>query len=119
MRRHVPTASLMLTGLVLAIMALTVFPPRAHAQAGSAMPGNAQEGQRIAERWCAACHVVSPDQDRATAAAVPDFMTIARAGGDLVWLEGFLADPHPPMPDLSLTRREIRDLRAYFTDLRD
>lgn len=79
--------------------------------------GDAERGQDIAERWCAACHLVSPAQDRASA-DVPSFMSIAeRSEGDLGWLRAFLADPHPRMPDMSLTRQEIQDLVAYVERL--
>lgn len=81
------------------------------------VPGDPDSGRQIAERWCAACHIVAPQQERAADAAVPSFMAIATGADGLEWLEGFLADPHPPMPDLSLTRQEIRDLRAYFAEL--
>lgn len=30
-----------------------------------------------------------------------------------------MADPHPPMPDMSLTRSEMRDLLAYIRSLRE
>ena len=33
-------------------------------------------------------------------------------------LRAWLADPHPPMPNLSLTRWEIDDLLAYIESLR-
>lgn len=75
-------------------------------------------GQAIALRWCAACHLVAPDQ-RAATAGVPPFAEIARRhAGAAGVLEAFLADPHPPMPNLSLTRQEIRDLVAYIGSLR-
>ncbi len=80
--------------------------------------GDATRGHEIATRWCSACHVVDSEQTSGSA-AVPTFATIAgRSGGDLSFLEGFLADPHPAMPDMSLTRQEIRDLVAYFATLR-
>ena len=81
--------------------------------------GRAGEGKAIAERWCAAWHQVSPEQTRASA-DVPSFMTVVEmraSPGDLVALEGFLADPHPVMPDMSLTRQEIRDIVAYISSL--
>jgi mono/diheme cytochrome c family protein len=79
--------------------------------------GDAAAGREIADRWCAACHLVAPDQQQASA-DVPSFMEIARAvEGDFAVLEGFLIDPHPPMPDMSLTRQEIRDIIAYFGTL--
>jgi mono/diheme cytochrome c family protein len=80
--------------------------------------GDAAAGKEMAERWCAECHMVAPDQAQASA-DVPTFMEIARSvNGDFAVIEGFLIDPHPPMPDMSLTRQEIRDIIAYFATLR-
>ena len=39
---------------------------------------DAEHGRDLAKRWCASCHVVSPDQARANADA-PPFVTIARS----------------------------------------
>ena len=76
------------------------------------------KGKAIAERWCSSCHLVSRDQT-STAGDAPAFATIAsRSASEIDALAGFLADPHPPMPDLSLTRAEIRDLLAYIASLR-
>jgi mono/diheme cytochrome c family protein len=80
---------------------------------------DAQNGRDIAQQWCSSCHVTAPDQTQASA-DVPSFMAIAeRSEGDLGWLAAFLADPHPPMPDMRLTRQEIQDLTAYFETLAD
>lgn len=88
---------------------------------GSALAaGDAAEGKAIAQRWCAACHQVSAEQITASA-DVPSFMTIRQMRATpnaLAALEGFLADPHPVMPDMSLTRQEIRDLVAYIGSLK-
>ncbi|WP_209424426.1 cytochrome c [Pararhodobacter sp. SW119] len=85
---------------------------------GQGMTGDAREGAEIAERWCAACHLVSEDQARAPVDA-PTFLSIAERTPEAIdALAGFLMDPHPPMPDLSLTRAEIRDLLAYIESLR-
>lgn len=82
-----------------------------------ATAADAQRGREIAERWCAACHLVSPQQERAMD-GVPSFGEIAGRGdlgGDR--LEAFLASPHPPMPDMALTRAELGDLAAYIDSL--
>ena len=80
-------------------------------------PGDADIGRGIAMRWCAACHVVRGSQTSGGDVG-PTFEQIAGKGQGLDWLDAFLADPHPPMPDMSLTRQEIRDLRAYVESLR-
>ncbi|QGM45585.1 c-type cytochrome [Methylocystis heyeri] len=75
--------------------------------------GDAAHGAVIAKRWCAACHVVSADQQSANADA-PPFADIAQRRPDDKQLRNFLADPHPKMPDMSLTRKEIEDIVAYI-----
>ncbi|MBZ8131664.1 c-type cytochrome [Afifella sp. IM 167] len=81
--------------------------------------GYAEEGDVIAHQWCAECHVVDDAQTSADAAA-PSFQAIAKKYGEdgMGALAAFLADPHPVMPDMSLTRQEIRDLTAYISSLR-
>lgn len=83
----------------------------------SAMAADAKHGEEMARRWCAACHVVSTDQRQAKGEA-PPFASIARnpnfSAERLVF---FLLDPHPKMPDMSLTRKEAADLAAYIHSL--
>jgi mono/diheme cytochrome c family protein len=79
--------------------------------------GNAEIGKSLAQRWCAACHVVSPEQRQASEAA-PPFATIARRPGfDADKLAFFLLEPHPKMPNMALSRREAADLAAYIGTL--
>ena len=81
--------------------------------------GDRENGAAIAERWCASCHLIGPEQESAVE-GIPSFMAVARAADrDVDVLAGFLVDPHPPMPDLSLTRQEIQDVLAYIASLRD
>lgn len=76
---------------------------------------DARNGELIARRWCAECHVVAADQTSAKVDA-PTFADIARrkmpAAGDT--LQRFLMDPHPKMPDMQINRREADDLVAYL-----
>ena len=85
-------------------------------------PGNAADasnGSRIAHRWCAACHVVTPTQHRPTTDQAPPFATIAkRSGFDSAKIAQFLLDPHPKMPNFPLSRNEAADLAAYIGSLR-
>ena len=84
----------------------------------AAPTGNSENGKALATRWCASCHIVSAEQDTATTEA-PPFETIAkRPESELEKLDLFLAAPHYPMPPISLSRTEIRDLVAYITSLR-
>ena len=80
--------------------------------------GDAELGQAVAQKWCATCHLVSDSQTSALA-DVPTFRSIAAKYDDNSdALAAFLADPHPPMPNLSLTWNQIRDLVAYIGSLR-
>jgi mono/diheme cytochrome c family protein len=69
-------------------------------------------GERVARRWCAECHVVAPDQTHAKADA-PSFSDIASRKTSRE-VAAFLTDPHPRMPDMSLSRDEIADIVAYL-----
>lgn len=80
-----------------------------------ACAADAKHGAVIAKRWCAACHVVASDQQSASA-DVPPFADIARRR-DPRDLAVFLADPHPKMPDMNLSRGEIDDIVAYIRSL--
>jgi mono/diheme cytochrome c family protein len=76
-----------------------------------------RHGEELARRWCAACHVVASDQREASSDA-PPFSTIARNPGfSADRLAFFLLDPHPRMPNMSLTRMEATDLAAYIASL--
>jgi hypothetical protein len=85
-------------------------------------PGNAADarnGSLLAHRWCEACHVVTPTQRRSTTDQAPPFASIAkRPGFDAARIAMFLLDPHPKMPDMSLTRVEAGDLAAYIGSLK-
>jgi mono/diheme cytochrome c family protein len=81
-----------------------------------ALAADAAKGEIIAKRWCAACHLVSPEQTRAVA-DVPSFAAVARMKLPPERLKSFLMDPHPIMPNMNLTRSEIDDIVAYIRSL--
>ncbi len=75
---------------------------------------DADRGEILARRWCAACHVVATDQQSVTGQA-PPFSTIGRTPDlDPSRLALFLLLPHPKMPDMALSRSEAADLAAYI-----
>ena len=74
--------------------------------------GDAGQGAAIARRWCADCHVVAADQKHAKVDA-PPFADVAKRLDDKK-ISSFLTDPHPRMPDMSLSRKEIEDITAYI-----
>lgn len=79
--------------------------------------GDDKKGEILASQWCATCHVVTPEQQSAN----PDAPSFASIAADPLksndYLTGFLIDPHPPMPDMNLSRQEIADIVAYINSL--
>ncbi|MBS0561282.1 MAG: cytochrome c [Proteobacteria bacterium] len=115
MTAQAATASRYFLG-ALAVALLLAWPcPRAWSQGA----GDPAAGRTLAEGWCSACHVVTPDQHGASSNGAPPFAVIAR----MKWatptsLRVFLQTPHNRMPDLHLTRGEIADVSAYILSLR-
>lgn len=100
--------SVRFSALAAVAMALTILPGYA---------ADAAHGRALAQRWCAACHVVTADQKQANADA-PPFVTIAHMSISAQALAYFLLDPHPKMPTLPLSRTAADDIAAYILSLR-
>jgi mono/diheme cytochrome c family protein len=72
--------------------------------------GDPVEGQAIAQRWCISCHGASD--------AVPPLESaVNQSGRTTDTLRAWLTDPHPPMPNLALSRVDVDDLVAYLAAL--
>ncbi|MFN3658120.1 MAG: cytochrome c [Pseudolabrys sp.] len=84
------------------------------ALAHGASAGDPQAGERMARRWCAACHVVAADQTRGSTVAPPFSAIAAKPGFDESKLALFLLLPHPRMPDMNMSRDEAANLAAYI-----
>jgi mono/diheme cytochrome c family protein len=84
-----------------------------------AFAADANNGERLALRWCAACHVVSATQRQSTTDQAPTFANIAKTPGfDAAKVALFLLEPHPKMPNMELSRTEAGDLAAYIATLK-
>ena len=72
-------------------------------------------GQRIAVRWCAACHMISSGQTQSS----PDAPSFAAVAGryEPRDLRLFLMAPYPRMPNMPLSQPEIADLVGYIRTL--
>ncbi len=80
----------------------------------AAWAADARNGEALAKRWCAACHVVASDQ-RGPASEALSFASVAkRPDFDAHRLAYFLLNPHPKMPDMGLSRSAAEDLAAYI-----
>ncbi len=95
---------------VAGLISLTLFAALANAASAADM----QQGETLAKRWCASCHVVAADQQSGNTQA-PPFSEVGKRGGlDAANVALFLLLPHPKMPDMSLSRNEAADLAAYI-----
>jgi mono/diheme cytochrome c family protein len=84
-----------------------------------ALAADPAEGKKIAMRWCAECHLVSPDQSGSVPVGPPPFEQIAQSDkGSSDYLTTFLQAPHTQdMRGLKLNRYDIADLAAYIDSL--
>lgn len=100
----------------LLIVPLLMISRQVHAQTTS---GDPAAGLQLALRNCAQCHVVAGRQAGPVPVGVPTFADVARMPSTTALsLRAFLQTPHPPMPDLALSRREIEDVSTYILSLR-
>jgi cytochrome c len=98
--------------VALAGTALAQSPPLEH--------GDPKEGLEVARAWCANCHVVEREQDRAIVGPAPTFHAIAnRPTTTADGLRAFLATQHGLMPNLSLSNTNIENTLAYILTLRE
>ena len=87
------------------------------AMSTSTSAADIKQGEKLAKQWCSNCHVIGADQVQGADSA-PAFAAIAETAAERTDdLRAWLADPHPPMPNLSLTNYEIDDLLAYIQEL--
>ncbi len=76
-----------------------------------------ERGRLLAQRWCVSCHVIGPDTPGGDAGpALP--VVAKRPGTSFESLRNWLADPHPPMPDLKLSATEFDDIADYILSLK-
>ena len=85
---------------------------------GTAEAGDAAAGQKLAREWCSSCHYVGFGS--AASDAAPAFAEIANdpSATPERW-RNWLIDPHPPMPNFSLSRGELDAIVAYLESLKD
>jgi len=98
--------SRIISRLVLLIAVMTL--PQA------AFAADVANGEKLAKRWCAACHVVATDQKSGNTQVAPFSAVAKEPGFDAAKLALYLLLPHPKMPDMNLSRSEAADLTAYI-----
>lgn len=100
--------------LVLAVL----LPAIVHAE-GPARQERLDQGRRVAETWCANCHVVGPGARGPAGDAAPPFAEVARMPSTTATsLRAFLRTPHARMPDYRLTQVELDGVVAWILALK-
>ena len=86
------------------------------ATAALAAAGNAEAGRQFVMRSCSSCHATEAAKTATDNA--PPFSAVAKTNKDNpAWIRGWLMAPHPPMPNISLSRQQIDDIVAYLSTL--
>jgi mono/diheme cytochrome c family protein len=79
----------------------------------AALAADPADGLRLARHWCASCHMVEPGVK--TSDVAPPFPAVGRdPTSTATKLHAWLANPHPPMPNLMLSREQEDDIIAYI-----
>src|SRR5215510_1181306 len=75
--------------------------------------GNAEAGRQMVTRSCSSCHAT--DASATATDGAPPFSAVAKTNKERpAWIRGWLMSPHPPMPNISLSRQHIDDVIAYL-----
>jgi mono/diheme cytochrome c family protein len=79
-----------------------------------------ENGRTISRALCTNCHVIEKGSNAAAVNAdVPSFPAIAnKPNQSAEHISTWLLSAHGPMPNVHLTRKELRDLSAYIISLR-
>ena len=98
------------------LLALSISPVILRAQE----TGDPQKGIAFARQTCASCHAVEHGQASSPNPKAPSFDRIAATPGMTgTALNVSLHTPHRAMPDLILTKDEIRNLASYILSLKE
>jgi cytochrome c len=84
----------------------------------AAPPSAASDGHKLAQRYCAVCHVIAPSPVRGWTDA-PSFEAVAnRKGTTTRALSTFIQHPHMDMENTGRPPGEANDIAAYIFSLR-
>jgi mono/diheme cytochrome c family protein len=100
-------------GAVLAFLAAGMMSPPTWAE------GDAANGEALADRWCASCHVISEAAAAGMEGLVaPMFMELELEEASA--LKAAIAPPHPSMPGFAdFTEQDYEDVLAYIHSVAD
>ncbi len=73
-------------------------------------------GRQLVLQSCSSCH--DTGTTATTTDGAPPLSFIAKDNKlRPAWIRGWLMDPHPPMPGIMLSRKQIDDIIAYLNSL--
>lgn len=102
----------------LGIVLAALLPAIAAAQ-GPVQQQRLDQGRRVAETWCANCHVIGPSARGPAGDAAPPFEAVARMPSTTeMSLRAFLQTPHSRMPDYRLSAQELDGVVAWILALK-
>ncbi len=89
------------------------------AQGQSLKQASSIAGEAFARKLCSSCHLMPSASGPSATVGIPSLSAIAnRRGQTGENIANVLVKPHPPMPDIQLTRQEIHDILAYLETIR-
>lgn len=98
----------------IAVFCLMIVPSQAQTGKDAAI-----RGKELAESLCSVCHAVGPDPASSGKTDVPSFYSLAnRPNQNAQNLVGGIIFPHPEMPKVSFTNKELKDITEYILSLR-
>ena len=105
--------------IIALVIAGAILQAKADTIPASPVHPDVAEGDRLAHTLCINCHVVDTHGPVTRTDRVPSFLWIANQEGlTSTSLPIWLSKSHERMPDLNLTRDEIREMSAYILSLR-
>ena len=78
--------------------------------------GHVNAGRDLVQKSCSSCHALTGAQTAADSAPPLSFLAKDNKARP-AWVRGWLMSPHPPMPNIVLSRAQIDDIIAYLNSL--
>jgi mono/diheme cytochrome c family protein len=87
----------------------------AAATAAQAQGALVEQGRSIAQTWCVSCHAIGSGEQSSALVGAPSFRSLGLSENyDEEALAAALLRPHPVMPEMPLTRQDLRAIAAYL-----
>jgi len=103
------------TGLATAFCVALGIVGAAVASSASAQDALIDRGRSVAQTWCVSCHAIGEGTQESALVGAPSFRSLGRRGDlDSDALAAALLRPHPVMPEMPLSKRDLRGLAAFL-----